>query len=320
MSSKIRHFEDDGWAVWIDGDEKSTVYFNEWINPSGRNYVDVGIRMYGAQKASEVSVYIPFDVTSNEIEDLSPNLTDETILRGLFNNRCSVNDFGEKGIFEVTYGRHILNIIKFTELSFNVSKLSFGAKLTINLFEIQEKITGKELYVIFRVPHKSMDRIFEKKKEMHSPVNKIHEAITSPMVTEKYGYAIRINEARLLPPEISNIETLHQQNLRKALISISIDENYELNDFNCYKIRHLETQLYDGYAPQGFDCNPAINYQWVEERDADMKAHFNFYFDISRSTVSKKSLTLYFLIVLASSLVGNTIYGLLSKLFGTLFG
>ena len=62
MSSKIRHFADDGWAVWIDGDEKSTVYFNEWVNPSGRNYVDVGIRMYGARKAGEVNVYIPFEI------------------------------------------------------------------------------------------------------------------------------------------------------------------------------------------------------------------------------------------------------------------
>lgn len=320
MGSKIRHFEDDGWAVWNDGDEKSTVYFNEWINPSGKNYVDVGIRIYGAQNASEVNVYIPFDVTLDEIEDLSPKLTDETILRGIFNNRCRVNDFGEKGLFEVTYGRHVLNIIRFTEISFNVSKLSVGVKLTINLLEIQQKITGKELYVIFRVPHKSMDRIFEKKKEMQSSVSKIHEAITSPMVTEKYGYAIRINEARLLPPEISNIETLHQQNLRKALVSISIDENYELNDFSCYKIRHLESRLYDGYAPHGFDCNLSINYQWKEEREADMKAHFNFYFDISRSTVSKKSLTLYFIIVLASSLVGNTLYGLLLKLSSVIFG
>ena len=71
MGSKIRHFADDGWAVWIDGDEKSTVYFNEWINPSGKNFVDIGVRMYGARNAREVNIYIPFEVEENEMNDLS---------------------------------------------------------------------------------------------------------------------------------------------------------------------------------------------------------------------------------------------------------
>ena len=70
MGSKIKHFADDGWAVWIDGDEKSTVYFNEWINPSGKNYVDIGVRMYEAENAREVNIYIPFEIEENEIDGL----------------------------------------------------------------------------------------------------------------------------------------------------------------------------------------------------------------------------------------------------------
>ena len=319
MGSKIRHFADDGWAVWIDGDEKSTVYFNEWVNPLGHNYVDVGIRMYGARNASEVNVYIPFKIMEDEIKDLSPMLTDKAILRGLFNNRCDVDPLGEKCIFEVKYGKHMVNIIKLTDDAAKVQKLSLGTLVTIDLTEIREDVTGDELYIIFRIPHKSMDDVFDRKNDVLRTVSKLHETITSPIVTEKYGYAIRINEARLLPPEISNIDTLHQQNLRKALVSISINEGYELNDFGCYRIRHLEEDLYEGYAPPGFDCGSAINYQWVEEREIDMKAHFNFYFDISRSAVSKKSLFLYFCIVLTISMVGNTLYGFLCKLFGMIF-
>ena len=52
MSIKTRKFADDGWGIWIDGDDRSTVYLNEWINPKGKSYVDIAIRIYGAKKAN----------------------------------------------------------------------------------------------------------------------------------------------------------------------------------------------------------------------------------------------------------------------------
>lgn len=42
MSIKTRKFADDGWEIWIDGDDRSTVYLNEWINPKDKSYVDNG--------------------------------------------------------------------------------------------------------------------------------------------------------------------------------------------------------------------------------------------------------------------------------------
>ena len=320
MGSKIRRFADDGWAVWIDGDEKSTVYFNEWINPGGKNYVDVGIRIYGARNAREANIFIPFEITKEEIEDLSSILADAEILRGVFNNSCRVKENEDSNLLDIKYGKHELNVLKLSDRSASVQKLSTGALITIGIEKMRNLLTADELYLLFRIPHKSMNAVFEKKDDMTGFVRKLHESITSPVVTEKYGYAIRINEARLLTPEISDIEALHQQNLRKALVSISISDDYELNDYSCYRIRRLEENLYRDYAPCGFDCSSAINYQWVEERDNDMKTHYNFYFDISCSTVSKKSLVLYFCIVLAVAAAGNTLYGLLCRLFELIFG
>ena len=40
MSKKHRKITDDGWAVWIDGDDTSTIYINDWINPKGNSYID----------------------------------------------------------------------------------------------------------------------------------------------------------------------------------------------------------------------------------------------------------------------------------------
>ena len=47
MPKKQRKFADDGWAVWIDGDDTSTVYINDWLNPKGKSYIDIAVRIRG---------------------------------------------------------------------------------------------------------------------------------------------------------------------------------------------------------------------------------------------------------------------------------
>ena len=41
MPKKQRKFADDGWAVWIDGEDTSTIHINDWLNPKGNSYVDI---------------------------------------------------------------------------------------------------------------------------------------------------------------------------------------------------------------------------------------------------------------------------------------
>ena len=51
MAKKYKKFADDGWAVWIDGDDTSTVYINDWLNPKGKSYVDIN-KLTGASTAT----------------------------------------------------------------------------------------------------------------------------------------------------------------------------------------------------------------------------------------------------------------------------
>ena len=71
MAKKRRKFADDGWAIWIEGDDTSTVYINDWLNPKGKSYVDLAIRIRGVKSSKSLNVYTPFVVTSDEIEDVS---------------------------------------------------------------------------------------------------------------------------------------------------------------------------------------------------------------------------------------------------------
>ena len=63
MSKKQKKFADDGWAVWVDGADTSTVYLNNWLNPKGKSYVDLAVRIRGVKSSRALYVYVPFAVS-----------------------------------------------------------------------------------------------------------------------------------------------------------------------------------------------------------------------------------------------------------------
>ena len=91
MPKKQRKFADDGWAVWVDGDDVSTVYINDWLNPKGKSYVDFAVRIRGIKSSKALSVYIPFPISREEIEDVSLHFDDTKILQATFSAACIVD-------------------------------------------------------------------------------------------------------------------------------------------------------------------------------------------------------------------------------------
>ena len=318
MGSKKRKFADDGWALWIDGDDRSTIYLNEWINPKGRSYVDISVRVYGAKETKAVNFFVPFEVERNEITDLSYMLADSSALRALFNTNGKVDSEKTKYTSELRYDNRNVSLINLTNEFTEVKKISYGTVITVDFEFIKDCITSDEAYLIFRIPHKTLDKIFAPVIDVGSMFARINSLIQSPIISEKYGYSIRINEARLLPPEINEIEVLQEQRIRKALVTISLGDEYEMSDSTCYRIRRLEAELNRNYAPEGYDCFEAITYQWVEERNSNMKAHYNFYFTMEHNEISKMSMLVYLFMVLLIGALGGAIYDLFKLLFGLL--
>ena len=91
MSTKNRRIADDGWAIWVDGDDVSTVYINDWINPKGISYVDLAIRIRGVKLSKFLNVYVPFSISIEEIEDVSLLFHDKKILHAIFSAACIVD-------------------------------------------------------------------------------------------------------------------------------------------------------------------------------------------------------------------------------------
>lgn len=315
MGSKKRRFADDGWALWIDGDDRSTIYLNEWINPKSKSFVDISVRVYGAKEAKAINFFVPFEIERNEITDLSYMLSDRSALRALFNTNGKVDSEKTKYTSELRYDNRTVSLINLTNEFTKVEKVSYGTVITVDFGFIKDFVTSDEAYLIFRIPHKTLDKIFAPVIDVGSMFDKINSLIQSPMISEKYGYSIRINEARLLPPEINEIKDLQEQRIRKALVTISLGDEYEMDVSACYRIRRLEADLNRDYAPEDYDCSDAITYQWVEERDSDMKAHYNFYFTMEHNEISKMSMFVYLFIVLLIGALGGAIYDLFKLIF-----
>ena len=247
MSTKQRKIADDGWAVWIDGDDTSTVYFNHWINPKGNSYIDLAIRIRGIKSSKYLNIYVPYSVKASEIEDVSLLFQDKKVLQAVFSAACIVDFKKNEYTSEIAYNGKIVDIIHFSALDNKISPLSTGTLIGIDISKLQPFLDNDEAYLIWRMPHKSLDEIFKSQVNVGNILSRLRDLITTPVISEKFSYSVRLNEARLLPDEITKIGSFHRQKLKKAVVTISIDESYELNDSACYRISRLEDTLYKDY-------------------------------------------------------------------------
>ena len=306
MSIKGKKFTDDGWALWIDGDDTSTVYFNDWMNPKGKSFIDVSVKIIGIKETKSLSLYVPFKVTQDEIEDISLEFKNEEIARAIFSSGCIFDFMKNEYTSEIAYNGKTVDILHLSKLEPTIGDLAGGTLLVVNYEHIQQYINNEEGYFSFRLPHKSLDDVFGTYKSAGSFLIRLRDLITTPIQSEKYGYSIRINEARNLPPEINKIGAFHRQKLKKALVTVSVNENYEINDANCVQIRRLEQDLYRDFAPNGFSLDNVITYQWKESRkEESLRGKFNFYLNIKREAVSAASMVIYMILLVVMGGFGN---------------
>ncbi len=288
MPKKQRKFADDGWAVWIDGDDVSTVYINDWLNPKGKSYVDVAIRIRGVKVSKSLNVYVPFSVCKDEIEDVSLLFKDDKILQATFSAPCIIEYKKNEHTSEIAYNGKTIDVVHISSIDYSVVELSDGTHLKIDLEKLYPFLDNDEAYFMWRMPHKSLDEIFAHRSDMGSVMGRLRDLITTPVIAEKYGYSIRINEARLLPEEITKIGVFHRQKLKKAVVTLSINESYELNDAGCYRIRRLEENLYKEFLPKDYKRKDVISYQWNQNREYNFKGSKNHELSRLNETYGRK--------------------------------
>ena len=318
MSKKQRKFADDGWAVWIDGDDVSTIFLNDWLNPKGKSYVDFAVHIRGVKEGKMLSVYVPFEISKDEIYDVSLRFDNTKILQATFSATCIVDYKKNEHTSEIAYNSKTVDVVHISTLDYSLEKLSTGTLIRIDLDKLQPFLDNDEAYFIWRMPHKTLDEIFKQHVDVGNILNRMRHLITTPVVSEKYSYSIRINESRLLPEGITRIGAFHRQKLKKAVITISVHENYELNDSGCYRIRRLEENLYQEFLPASYRCEDVITYHWIQNREENLKGQFNFYNSIAHNSVSHGSMLLYIILLLVIGVAGGLLANMVQSFINTL--
>lgn len=318
MPKKQRKFADDGWAVWIDGDDTSTVYINDWLNPKGKSYIDIAVRIRGVKVSKALHVYVPFTVSRDEIKDVSLHFNDTKILQATFSSTCIVDYKKNEYTSEIAYNGKTVDIVHISTLEYQADRLADGTLISVDLGALQQFLDNDEAYFIWRMPHKSLDEIFKPRVNMGNALSRLRDLITTPVVSEKYGYSIRVNESRLLPEEITRIGAFHRQKLKKAVITLSIDENYEMNDSGCYRIHRLEENLYEDYLPKEYNREDVITYQWNQSREDNLQGQFNFYYNITKDSISRGSMFLYLVLLMAIAVIGDVLADYVMRLIDLL--
>ena len=313
-----KNFVDESWAIWIDGDDTTTIYFNEWVNPKKRSYVDVAIRVRNIMQSNKMNLYIPFPIDYDEIEDVSLKLDNEKILRAIFSASCIIDFKKNEHTSEIAYNGKTIDLVHLDKKLMELKNIASGTILSYSLSELHKFLDNDECYFVFRIPHKSLDKLFKPRKKVTHFFERIRDSFSTPVINEKYGLSIRINEGRLIPQEINKIGAFHRQKLKKAVVTISIDEDYELNDANCYTIRRLEKDLHESYVPEKFKCDDVITYQWLDSRKDNFRGAFNFYLNIGREHISKTSMFIYMILILFVGLVGEGLLLLIYKFYDIL--
>ena len=305
MAKKQRKFVDDGWAIWTDGDDICTIYLHDWLNPKGNSYVDLAIRIRNVGVSTRMRVYVPFMISREEIDDVSILFNDTKILQAVFGSACIVDYKKNEYTSEIAYIGKTVDIVHVSTLDYKLSELSDGTLIDIDLNALQPYLDNDEAYFLWRLPHKSLNKLFKSRVGAGNWATQFRDLITSPMLSEKHGYSVRINESRHLPEEITRVGSFHRQKIKKAVITISVSEDYDINDEGCYRIRHLEDDLYGKYIPAKYKTDDVISYQWHQNRESNMQAQFNFYYNITRNSISAVSMTIYMILLMLLAVMGE---------------
>ena len=80
-----------------------------------------------------------------------------------------------------------------------------------------------------------------------------------------------------------------------------------------------EEELYENFLPVGFDGGDVVTYQWQQDRETNLRGHFNFYLSISRNAISKGSLILYLIIIVYLDVLGGITWDLIQYLYKLIF-
>ncbi|CAO3355259.1 hypothetical protein [Azospirillum palustre] len=301
------------WRVSGNGQKANAKNF------SGRDFLEVGVILFSPLDVSTISIFIPFSVDEECIEDLGKYFSDPDIAQGIFNEPLSSDKHsfgGEQWVNllkadEALHCRvHVFlardNLIDPTELS--ISHESGGTILRIlpHAIESSSVRLQNDGNLYFRL------RIYTQADRQSPFVNIITPADRHfQSGFEEVEYVdFRLNEARTLPTSIERMMKRDAANGRASinrvafLTAVPVLSELSVSNTEFHKNRLLEHDPWNRYVPCGIPKGMMV-YHWRKGEPGKPVEDFTAFIKLQTRRTSYKLLLVYLLIAFAFGIAGN---------------
>lgn len=303
MATK-NQFVNDNFAIFLDGvldSYKCDINISDWlIYPTG-SCIDLGIRIYNISNVNSLYVYVPYKITPSDIQDLAPFFGDEKVARAITNTYASITTSTSASIIEIKYLKRTDIVVFITMLECTLQTCENGTIICFSFDKIHSSIKENSCYITFRIPHKSLNKVFTHKKTDYK------FSFDSPIITYNYQHTIKINEFRALPLKVRQMLSLKKQCINKVLFFLTSVDKINISNNNCEIIRPLEHNLLESYIPQTFKTSNSYVYQWMKFSHK----YSSFSFKFSTYKIKFVSLLIYSLIIISLTILGNILWELI---------
>lgn len=263
------------------------LHFNYWYLDCGKDDVpclDIGILLSSFESLSELMIWLPFQVVSDDVIDLAGSLKDASLLGAVFNDEYRVDSMEGKACYAhlinrtgspdcagfVLYELDVRSNIAFQPFSGTGQTgtiLSVTVETLHDLIKASDSGCGKRAYFRFRIRTHGLQEAFVFGRNYKWLDALLHDTLTATKLMD-----FRINQSRSLPKTLCEevdsaggflpIAALHFLLLTKDTTVVSSDEHSTM--------RRLERDVWDCYLPDSRASKPALSddviaYHWKQK-------------------------------------------------------
>ncbi len=284
----------DSFAIYASDKCEIDVHINVWTDMKSVNYIDMGFLIYKKGNFNTLNIYIPYHISQSDILDLSEILKDETVMRGIFNQKCSITISSIESYYNVKLNDYCMRVISINSCLNSIDKIENGTIITLAISQWSENNIA---YIRFRLPYKSLSYYLLNKKHIYI------EALESPIMKEKFLYNFKLNESRTLPKEVLKV-TNNLVVIKTIEFFLCMPDKCSIRSEKIHKIRIIESEIFKPYMPdKKFEKN-SITYQW--SYDKNVRYTLSTFFE--RKYINWVSVIFYLVAIILLNVISNFLF------------
>jgi len=306
-------------AIWInkkkDDKEKIDIQIdiNIWASNNKnslryKDYIEFGIKIVdNPNLVKNINIYLPYQISIKDIEDIVPKLKCIDTLNALFNEKMNIKTLETSGLYSVN--------------SVNNSKKFIASTTYINRDDIKS-IVGGGCIIQLKIPTIDKDEPINLYKRIR--INKIDGIISrysennffvDGLFKEMRIIEINVNSIRRLPQVLIDKINFECINIKK--INLYLMADISANMVFCSKdiknSRILEEDIWNNYLniESSEGLNKIVAYRWLEDNNdnGEEKNIDNYGLFVKMSLVTKgKIIIIAIILIIILNLVSNWLY------------